>query len=202
MARPIEIDRQQALYQAMEVFWGQGYEASSVQTLLDAMGMNRGSMYSAFGDKRALFLAAIDEYTHSLDELVKTLVVAPENPVEAIRGFFTSVVSQVPEEYCTKGCLLVNTITEMSGVDDELAIVANEKMKKVFAAIENRITEGQEKGLINCGISANTYANYLQNSMKGFRVTSRLEEGRRSLSDIMELTLSVLDPINKSDPLT
>jgi len=198
MARPIEINREQALSQAMEVFWSQGYEASSVQNLLDAMGMNRGSMYSAFGDKRSLFLAAVDEYARTLDELVEGLIIAPENPLDAIRGFFNMSLFQMPAEYQAKGCLLVNTITEMSGNDDTLAVIANDKMRKVFSAIEARIIEGQEVGLINRNNSAKTYADFLMNSMKGFRVTSRLSSGMtsdvESMSGVLDITLSVLEP--------
>ena len=61
--RPREFDPERALEQAMEVFWAQGYEATSVQDLLEAMGINRGSMYDTFGDKHTLFVAAIEHYS-------------------------------------------------------------------------------------------------------------------------------------------
>jgi TetR/AcrR family transcriptional repressor of nem operon len=59
MARHKEFERQQALEKAMETFWRYGYEGTSIQNLVESMGINRGSLYDTFGDKRSLFLAAI-----------------------------------------------------------------------------------------------------------------------------------------------
>ncbi len=62
MARPREFDRDEVLDKAIEVFWTQGYDGTSVQDLVDAMGIQRGSLYAAFGDKHQLFLEALDRY--------------------------------------------------------------------------------------------------------------------------------------------
>ena len=62
MARPKEFERDVVLDRAMQVFWSSGYEATSIQHLVDRMGIQRGSLYATFGDKRALFFAAIDHY--------------------------------------------------------------------------------------------------------------------------------------------
>jgi len=62
MARAKEFDREKVLERAMHVFWARGYEATSLPELLDAMQIGRQSMYDTFGDKRALFIAALDRY--------------------------------------------------------------------------------------------------------------------------------------------
>ena len=62
MARPKEFERDVVLDRAMRVFWSRGYEATSIQALVDRMGIQRGSLYGTFGHKRALFFAAIDRY--------------------------------------------------------------------------------------------------------------------------------------------
>jgi hypothetical protein len=62
MARPREFDEAEALERAMGVFWSQGYEATSVEDLVGSTGLNRGSLYAAFGDKNALFLRALEHY--------------------------------------------------------------------------------------------------------------------------------------------
>src|SRR2546423_4201723 len=62
MARHKEFDRDEALQKAMEVFWSHGYEAASIQELVKQMGINRQSLYDTFGDKHALYLAALDRY--------------------------------------------------------------------------------------------------------------------------------------------
>ena len=83
--RPREFDTEQALERAMEVFWADGYEAASVQTLLDAMGINRGSMYDTFGDKHALFLAAIEHYGTTVFRCFEQDLACPGPVLECIR---------------------------------------------------------------------------------------------------------------------
>ena len=62
MARPKEFDPDLAAQEAMEAFWEHGYTATSVTDLLEEMGLHRGSLYGTFGDKKKLFLAALDKY--------------------------------------------------------------------------------------------------------------------------------------------
>ena len=62
MARPKEFDPETAAQEAMEAFWERGYAATSVNDLLEEMGLNRGSLYGTFGDKKQLFLAALEKY--------------------------------------------------------------------------------------------------------------------------------------------
>ena len=66
MARHKEFEREVVLEKAMATFWRYGYEGTSVQTLVENMGINRGSIYDTFGDKRSLFLAAIQHYNEAV----------------------------------------------------------------------------------------------------------------------------------------
>ena len=91
IGRPREFKEQEALSQAMEVFWHKGYEGTSVQDLLEGMGINRGSMYDTFGDKRTLFLKAVEYYrSHVVSRLVAKLAV-PGSPLGNIRRTLSDV---------------------------------------------------------------------------------------------------------------
>jgi TetR/AcrR family transcriptional repressor of nem operon len=106
MARPKEFDPDQALDRAVELFWRKGYEATSIQDLVEALGINRSSLYGTFGDKHALYLAAIDRYCED--------VVAPRvaeldqaaSPRAAIRQLFLSLPTRATRRRERRGCLL------------------------------------------------------------------------------------------------
>ncbi len=90
MARPIQFDRDDVLNKALGLFWSDGYEASSVSRLLNVMGLNRGSLYSSFSDKRTLFKEVLDFYFRRISlVLLKPNLIEVDDQAESIRGFFT-----------------------------------------------------------------------------------------------------------------
>ena len=116
MGRPYEFDRQETLSRAMEVFWEKGYKATSIQDLVDRMGIKRGSIYNTFGDKHALFLAAIEHYGESVtSEMVKVLE-APGPAIENLYKFYSRLL-RTPRENRMKGCLISNTVVELAPHD-------------------------------------------------------------------------------------
>jgi len=120
MPRPRTFDREDVLDRALETFWCQGYEATSMQDLVDAMGINRASLYNAFGSKHELFMEVLKHYEmQRLRRVIDTLRQA-SSAKEAIRDVF----ERAADEACTsdqRGCLLTNTATEMCARDAECA---------------------------------------------------------------------------------
>jgi AcrR family transcriptional regulator len=82
MARPKEFDSDQALDKAMEPFWRQGYEATSIKDLVRHMGINRGSLYNTFGHKHRLFLACMDRYCDNMATMRARPMVFTERPMK------------------------------------------------------------------------------------------------------------------------
>ena len=91
MARTKEFDRDDVVNKAINVFWSKGFEATSIQDLVDAMGINRGSIYDTFGDKAGLFEVAI--YHYQIDAPSQRLLINADtgNPREEIEGFFNAL---------------------------------------------------------------------------------------------------------------
>src|SRR3954468_16589639 len=113
MPRPREFDRDQALRHAMTVFWEHGYEATSTDELLRAMGIGRQSMYDAFGDKRRLYLEALERYeTEAGAELFGRMARAP-SPLAALSDHVLSIAEGTPREL-SRGCFFVNATTELA----------------------------------------------------------------------------------------
>ncbi len=118
LGRPKEFDRKEALESAMEVFWAKGFADASVRDLLDGMGINRGSMYDTFGDKRALFLAAIDHYRQKVAGPLVEALFAPGSPLENIRKTLCRLAEAAGTKEC-RGCLITNVTVEIAPHDPE-----------------------------------------------------------------------------------
>src|ERR1700730_16317318 len=107
MARPREFDRDLALRRVMTVFWEHGYEATSTDDLLRAMGIGRQSMYDAFGDKHRLYLETLQLYeTEAWAELFERVTKAP-SPFVAISDHVLSIAEGTPRDL-SRGCFFVN----------------------------------------------------------------------------------------------
>jgi len=112
-----QFDSDDALMRAMEAFWGRGYEATSMQDLVSCMGINRGSLYATFGDKRALFLAALRRYdAHYRQDWLSALRQA-NGPKATILAAFDDAVEAALGRKGRRGCFLVNTALELSPHD-------------------------------------------------------------------------------------
>lgn len=130
MARPIEFNRPEALHKAMVLFWRQGYQATSLTDLVAAMGISRSSLYAAFGDKRSLFVECLDLFTlRTMNLLERARGEMP--PLDALQAFFETDFVGVRGAGSQWGCMLVSTVLEMAGVDDDLATHASRHLDRV-----------------------------------------------------------------------
>ena len=92
MARPKAFDEEVVLDRAVEVFWAKGYEATSIQDLVDAMGIQRGSLYATFGGKHQLFLTALDRYGEVVVKKLLAILESKPSALESIEQFFAQLV--------------------------------------------------------------------------------------------------------------
>lgn len=134
MARPIEFERPQAVNRALSLFWRQGYQATTLAELLQTMGIGRSSFYAAFTDKRTFFIECLNLWAaRTLDLLQRARTERP--PMDALQDFFERSFVGARGAKAHWGCMLVNTVLEMAGVDDELAARASHhmgEMQRVF----------------------------------------------------------------------
>src|SRR6185503_2842523 len=122
MVRTKQFDKHTALDEAMELFWQRGYHATSIQDLVDHLGVNRQSLYDTYGGKEQLFLAALERYREIQAAPVRRLL-ERDGPVrEILRDLFRSFVDGVLSED-SKGCFMVNTATEVAGNNEVVAQV-------------------------------------------------------------------------------
>lgn len=134
MARPIEFDRSKAVNKALALFWRQGYQATSLADLLTVMEIGRSSFYAAFTDKHGLFVECLDLFSSRTIDLLNASR-ANMSPVDALQDFFERNFAGKSNAKGHWGCMLVNTVLEMAGVDNDLSARASchlNEMQRVF----------------------------------------------------------------------
>lgn len=178
MSRPVEFVRPQAVNRALVLFWRQGYQATSLTDLLETMGIGRSSFYAAFKDKRIFYIECLDLFA---DRTLHLLQVAPPEmpPVEALEHFFKCNFVGLKEIGVKKnwGCMLVNTVLEMAGVDDELSERASHHLNKMELVFRDLLKEAGASPQ-----QAQELAAMLMLFNEGIRVSSR-----RRLTDAQHL---------------
>jgi AcrR family transcriptional regulator len=193
MARPREFDRDQALRQAMTVFWEHGYEATSTDDLLRAMGIGRQSMYDAFGDKHRLYLEALQLYeTESGSEWFERVSTAP-SPFTAICDYVVSIADGTPHDL-SRGCFFVNATTELAPSDPDVAKLVRANGSRCVAAFEIILKEAKRRGEVGPSVSERVAANFLLSTICGLRVSAKAGVSPEDLRGIASLALSSLKP--------
>ena len=119
----------EVLDSAMQAFWVHGYEATSVQDLVERTGVNRASLYATYGDKHDLFLAALRHYRETRLHLFVTELELRYSPVDAVRRLFQAFVDQVAVQGLNQGCFLANTALELAAHDPEAAAIVADAQK-------------------------------------------------------------------------
>jgi TetR/AcrR family transcriptional repressor of nem operon len=190
--RPLTFNKHKALADVTLLFWLQGYGGTSVQQILTCMGLNRSSLYSTFGDKRALFIQALDQFS-SLTSFACAPLNQLKEPKEAVRQFYNLVFFALPVEQRRNGCLLVNTILEQAGLDDELASIAASKLAVVSTAFQGCFESARLEGNLNTESDTQALASFFMTFTKGLRVEAREGRSEESMREMIEIALKILD---------
>jgi TetR/AcrR family transcriptional regulator, transcriptional repressor for nem operon len=177
MARPREFDEATVLEAAMNCFWAQGYELTSVRELAKQMGITGASLYNAFGDKRSLYRQVLGHY---LEQTVRDRVARLEQlpPFPAIRTFFDEIVERSVTDKQRRGCMLVNSALELAPYDPEIQKLVAQEMIFIEAFFRRCIEAGQKDGTISAIRSGAELAKLLLSVLLGIRVLARTRPAR------------------------
>ena len=190
MARPVEFDKDTVLTNAMEQFWREGYEASSVQKLLDATDINRGTLYNSFGDKDTFFKSCVEKYNEIIKaDIEVTLGNLKLNPWKAIEAYFDTAIISAPAKQRSLGCLLVNSVCESINWDKEIQKIIKSSLNVIRKALLGRTRELEKSRQLVRGVRADMAADILLNQYISLRVGGRNGKGPRQLADMLSFTL-------------
>ncbi|MFC7455660.1 TetR/AcrR family transcriptional regulator [Brachybacterium sp. GCM10030267] len=146
MARPRQFDEDEVLRAVCDQFWDAGYTATSLQDLMRASNMGKGSLYAAFGGKRELFLRVLRRYIASLDRALRRSFDSAPQAVEALRSFVTMPVGDPDGVAARRGCLLANSTTELATADPAVAAEARQAYEGVTAVLADGVRRAQAQG--------------------------------------------------------
>ena len=190
MARPKAFDRDEALGRALDLFWKQGYEATSIVDLVDHLGIGRQSLYDTFGDKHALYLEALDRYGERYGDHAGRL--AAEEPVRvALRRYLLGVVDAALSGD-GRTCMMVAAAAERCPADPDVnkRVVGNcASLERAFVA---RLERAQKAGELGRHQDVTALARYLVNAVHGLNITAKAMRDRAALEQIVDVTLAVL----------
>ena len=192
MARPKAFIEEHALNGAVATFWKKGYHDTSMQDLVDNMGINRASMYDTFGDKHQLYLKALETYRETNRcALLQAIENEPSNR-EKVRLLLLHLVNESLQDVENKGCFFTNATLEMLPHDAAVseAVCANlQSMNLVLTAV---IQAAQVNGEIANGASAASLADFVQCNIAGLRVLAKARPTAQQLFGIVENVMRVL----------
>tara|TARA_R110002167_G_scaffold32289_5_gene105038 strand:+ start:1869 stop:2432 length:564 start_codon:yes stop_codon:yes gene_type:complete len=187
MARKKEYNEEQVIEKAMNLFWRNGYENTSMQLLEKEMGINKFSIYSSFGSKHGVFLESLKSYKAKINFIFEKFKNA-SNGVEDIKQFFYDSVNISNEQGHQKGCLVTNTYNEFSGSEDE---TIKDQMNLFMDNLKALIIEKLKMDSSKDEETIIKEANYLLLAKHGLAAASRVNT-QKEIEDYIEMTFKNL----------
>ncbi len=191
--RPMQFNPDVALNSAMQLFWQQGYESTSLQKLLDTMQLSRSSFYQTFKSKPELFQESIRQYRKLSVQRFSTKLKKADSAREFIETLFYDVADETCGPDARRGCLLLNTANEFAQTDPHIADLIDSSLKQIIAILEQAIIRAQQENQIPADKDAALLAHYLMSSMSGLKNMVKAGADRTTITKIAGLVLTVLD---------
>lgn len=169
---------------AMGVFWLKGYEATSISDLTKAMGINKGSLYNAFGSKKALFDRVMLKYDRENRQNSLKQLATVSDPLQVIDMLFDGLIAETKADADNKGCLLVNTALELPNHADDVKEMVTGALKEFEVFFEKLVLQGQADGKLSDDLNPQDVARSLLALVVGLRVLARGAFDADALSSI------------------
>jgi AcrR family transcriptional regulator len=191
MARTKVFDPAAALEAAMEVFWQQGYEATSTDDLLSAMKIGRQSMYDTFGDKRQLYLAALAHYVNSTGQELRRRLTRAPSPLRAIEGFLLDAASGAASDK-QRGCMSVNAVCEFGQGDRDVFALLEQGRNSAESLFAELLSQAKAKGELPDSLDTAAGAHFLHTTIRGMRISAKAGASQEQLSATAAFAIAAL----------
>lgn len=190
--RPREFDIDAALDRAIGVFREHGFHATSVGDLTRAMQLASGSIYKAFKDKRAVFLAAFDRYTSLRGRQIRCIAAAGGTGRERLRDVLAFYVKASQGAEGRRGCLVVGSAVELAIFDPEIAARVTATLKANEALLAELIRHGQSDGSVSSAIDVDTTARVMVCLTQGLRVVGKAGRPLPEPSSLIDIAMKLV----------
>lgn len=192
IGRPIEFDRAEALEQAQQLFWRQGYSDTSLSDLLSAMDLSKSSFYQTFKSKHNLFELSIQNYLTARTEMMRAKLKASPSAINFIAGMLYGVSDNSGIMEYRVGCLVMNTACEFSQKDVVIAKAVRESMDAFRLVFKEAVVLGQRQGDISADKDPDALAVFLVTNMGGLNVAYKAGADAQTIKRTADITLSAL----------
>ncbi|NMH28740.1 TetR/AcrR family transcriptional regulator [Flavobacterium silvaticum] len=174
MARCVEFNECEIIEKAMNVFWEKGYHATSMQDLVDAMQINRSSLYNTIGDKHALFLKCVKNYTEGVLCETREKISKEKSALQALVNIIKDKAAWVANS--DKGCLGIKTIFEIAPEDESVRNVLSKNNEVYLIMLSDLIQKAIDDKELNVTEDASFLAEYIMTTFTGWKQAFILNE--------------------------
>lgn len=180
-----------ALTQAMEVFWARGYEAASLSELLARMGISKKSLYDTFGNKRSLFLKALECYAQSEVKAIRDRLLAPGSPLANLDRVLRDMQQRnaLPGSH---GCLLGTSVADFDTSEVEIAAILRHHLQGLEDAFCTVIARAQQAGELSSAVQPRDVARMLLCTTQGMALLGRVSDEETLFQGAVEATMALL----------
>jgi TetR/AcrR family transcriptional repressor of nem operon len=193
MPRVQLFDKEEALKNAMELFWRKGFNGTSTRDLEKATGLGTSSVYNSFGSKEALFFEALQYYLEAEQSQLRKSINGSPSALKALRALFECMLQEDSTvDGQIRGCFLVNSITELANQHPRLNQFATDARTGTIAILKELIQKAQEQHEIPAGSDSTHLAMYLQTVITGLKVSGMLTKDPKELQSVIDLTIRSL----------
>ena len=193
MPRARQFDEEEILYKAMNLFWEKGYHETSIKDLIKHLGINNASIYHAFGGKKQLFYKAFNHYRLIQIEGLKGFLSTQENIREGLVQVFLKIISDDSNDEACKGCLIVNTSTELIPSDPQLQTLIKEHKQVMEGIFYHFLQKGVQAGQISQEKDIAMISQLLYTLMMGLRVVGKTNPDPEESMASVRAVLTLLD---------
>lgn len=193
MARTRAFDEDQALDRAMTLFWERGYEAASVRELVAATGISTSSLYNAFGDKREVYIAALERYRERERRQFAETLASPRPIRRTLAGLFDELIDMLTADDGARGSFTLNAAVELGGRDPDVTAQLRDHSDDLCGLLARRLAEAQEQGEIAAYFVPADLARYLLFSLYSLATMVRIHPDRSRMERMAEIVLTTLD---------
>lgn len=179
---PVVLDK------AMLVFWQQGYENTSMQNLVDAMGIHRRSIYDTFGDKHELFIQVLAHYRDQINERFDQVLATHTDLRSRLTAIFEIFIDHPDNQ--PAGCLVVNTAATLNSLEPDIQTLIQHYLTQEKALLQALLIAGQAE--LEPSVAIDLLAASLQSALIGIRVMAKVNPDSTTLTAIVQQTLQTL----------
>jgi AcrR family transcriptional regulator len=190
--RPRAFDIDTALDKAVSVFWKHGFQGASLSDLTEAMGLSKPSIYAAYGDKKSLYLKALERYIGILGDHVKLLTDEPDGRI-AVEIFLNSLTDMLTNPNLPGGCFIVTGTTDLGGstIPDDVADALRFALQISENILNERLLQAQRDGQIPQSINPKDLAGLFSTLISGLAIQAKSGTSAEQLKRNIAMAMNI-----------